>query len=154
VECYFHSKDTAGYFQVKENTIMRRIACVLLLLLALCGCAETAFNNIEICQEKCSLVEFYEENGVVHIICKVTLQNTTNEDVTVRISGVSQEDVTGGLLLNPSLSGMNVEDQSELFILKAGQYSEVLVDFCGEFAGTLQKQDRLVPDVIELEIVK
>lgn len=133
---------------------MRKMLCLLLACLSLVGCAKAAANDIKISPEKSSLIDFYEDDGVVHIICMITINNATNTDVTVRISGYSQEDVNNGLLRNPYLSGTNVEAQSEFFLLKAGQYSECVVDFCGEYAGNLQKKDRLVPDVIELEIVK
>lgn len=134
--------------------IMRRILSLLLLVFIMCGCANTTSNHIEICQGKSSLIEFYEDDGIVHIICRITLHNTTDEDQTIRIKGISQEDVDSGLLLSPYLSGLNAENQEELFRLNAGQYSEFLVDFCGVYAGILQKHDRLVPDVIELEIVE
>ena len=139
---------------MKSKRMMTCICLTVMVSIILSGCVNTTSNNIEICQEKSSLVEFYEDDGIVHIICRITLHNTTSEDQTIRIRGVSQEDVDNGLLLSPYLSGVNAEDHSELFQIKAGQYSEFLVDFWGEYAGTHQKEDRLVPDVIEVEIVE
>lgn len=133
---------------------MRKLLWLLLVFLSLVGCAKTDANDIKILPEKSSMIDFYEDDGIIHITCMITIYNSTNEDVTVRISGYSQEDVNNGLLRSPYLSATNVEEQSEFFLLKAGQYSEYLVDFCGEYAGNLQKKDRLVPDIIELEIVK
>ena len=132
---------------------MKRIICLLLLFFTLCGCTGRVSNGIEICIEKSSMINFYEEDGTVHIICKITLYNTTDKNVTVRINGFSQEDVDTGLLSNPYLSGINAAEQSDLFLVLAGQYSEFLVDFCGKYGGGIQKQDRLVPDLIEIEEV-
>jgi hypothetical protein len=125
----------------------------MMLISILCGCAWHVENDVVVCEDKSMLIDFHEEDGMVHIICLVTLNNKTNEDVTVKINGFSQEDVENGLLVNAHLSGINVENQSDTFLLKAKTYSEFLVDFSGEFAGVAQKTDRLIPDVVEIEIV-
>lgn len=133
--------------------MIKRTLCFLFLLFTLCGCMESDSNIVTICPEKSVLIDFYEEDGIVHIICSITLYNETNKDILVKISGFSQEDVNNGLLLNPHLSGINKENQSEFFLLKPYRYNEFVVDLCGEYGGNFQKADRLVPDVIEIEIV-
>lgn len=40
------------------------------------------------------------------------------------------------------------------FKLTPNGRSELTVDFWGEYAGILQKADRLIPDVLEIEIVE
>jgi len=43
------------------------------------------------------------------------------------------------------------ENNTDIFVIDANSCITVNVDFRGEYAGSLIKQDRLIPDIIEVE---
>jgi len=137
---------------MRKGQNMRKILSIILLLALLAGCSG-AQQEIILHEEESWLQEFYEADGTVHILCHLTVENTTEADKTVTIRGSSQADVKIGLLESPELIGMAPETQAETFLLKAGQTAILTVDFTGTYAGTLQKADRLLPGEIIIEEV-
>lgn len=133
--------------------VRKLLAILMMICILAAGCAKNS-EMVTICDENCFFSDFYEEDGIVHILCEVTLENAGNEDLTVTITGSSQEDVDGGLLTEPGLKGVDLDTGSEEFLIPAGQQVTVTVDFQGEFGGTLQKADRLIPDELEIQIVE
>lgn len=129
-------------------------AILIIFLLIFSACSENSPNAIEICKEDSMLVEYYEDGGVVHFICEIVLVNHSSTEQTVKLYGFSQEDVEGGLLLNPNLTGYNIENQSDTFHVNSNSRCKLTVDFRGEYAGVLQKADRRIPDVLEIEIME
>lgn len=95
-----------------------------------------------------------EMSAIVHIVCAIEVINHSSVDQTIQITGLSQEDVAGGLLVTSNLAGYNAENRSDTFQISANSNCVLTVDFCGEYAGVLQKADRLIPDVIEVTTVK
>lgn len=132
---------------------MKRVLCILLFVSVLCGCMHSASGDVSICRGKSTLIDFYEEAGIVHIVCSITVNNNSSEEIIVSIYGYSEDDVSVGLLEDAYLSGVNLENNTDIFTLKPQQKNELIVDFIGIFAGNFQKTDRLVPDGIEINIV-
>ena len=128
-------------------------ATIFILMLCFSACSIKEVESVEICTDKSMLIDFYEENGIVHFVCRIKLCNNTAENQMVKIRGISQEDVDGGLLVHPYLTGYNIDNQEDTFMIKANCNCEIVVDFRGEYAGVLIKKDRLIPDVIEIEII-
>ena len=126
---------------------------VAILLLSFYACANNEQKPVKICMDESVFCDFYVEDGVVHFLCQIKVINTSSENQTFKISGFSQEDVKIGLLIDDQLIGFNTEDQSDLFIVNADSSCVFNVDFRGEFAGIQQKTDRLLPNVMEIEIV-
>lgn len=129
------------------------VAIFLIVILCFSACSPEEVQSIQVCTDKSFLIDFYEENGIVHFVCRIELYNNTAENLMVKICGISQEDVAGGLLADPYLTGYNIEDQSDTFIINANGHCLIVVDFCGVYAGVLEKKDRLIPDIIEIEVV-
>lgn len=88
---------------------------VIIVFLAFSACSENNPSTIDICKEDSMLIEYFEDRGVVHFVCKIVLQNNTSAEQTIKLYGFSQEDVESGLLLNPKLTGYNVSNQSNTF---------------------------------------
>lgn len=130
------------------------IAFTITVLLVFSACSGNEPTTIEICKEDSTFIDYYEDSGVVHFVCKIVLQNNTSAKHKVKLYGFSKEDVDGGLLLNPKLTGYNIDGQNDTFQLDSNSRSELTVVFLGEYAGVLQKADRLIPDVLEIEIVE
>lgn len=128
------------------------IVIVLITVLCFAACSIKEFQKVEVCNDESMLVDFYEENGVVHYICKIKLCNNTSQSQVVKIRGTSQEDVENGLLSSPYLIGYST-DQSDTFIIDANSNCIAVVDFRGVYAGVFIKKDRLIPDVIEIEVL-
>lgn len=97
--------------------------------------------------------DFYVEGNAVHFICILEVQNICDQNMYIRITGRSQEDVDNGLLASPELIGNNVQTNDETFSIPASSTLKIEVDFSGTFGNTNQKADRLIPDVIEVETI-
>ena len=136
---------------------MKKGFLILYLLLAisfLAGCAQEEETAVTVIEDSAMYMDFYVEDGTVHIPCVISLQNTSDSEKTVKLNARSQEDADNGLLVDPQLTAVNLEDGGELFVIPAGKTVEFSVDFTGTFGGTLRKVDRLVPDEIIVEIVE
>lgn len=110
---------------------------------------EAQNTGIIIHEDRSMLVDFYQEDGIVHMVCKIELENPSASTQKFNIVGYSAEDVNTGLLLQPKLIGYN-EYNTELFVLEANSRVMVIVDFQGEYAGKLVKTDREIPNTIEI----
>ena len=128
-------------------------AVVFFVLLSFCGCGAQGQERVRILQDQSLLNRFYEENGTVHMLCTIKVENETKEAVEVTITAFSREDMIGGLLEDARMPGFNPERGDGYFTIPADSVTELLVDFRGTFGGKAQKADRLVPDVLELSVV-
>lgn len=126
--------------------------CVMLSL-SCCGDVKPDSNEILFCSDDSYLIDYYVDADNVHIICVVVLENRSNNDITVTINARSQEDVTTGLLTNADLTGFNSESSNQFFTVPAEKKQEYIIDFYGEYGGTNQKYDRLIPDELVVSIV-
>lgn len=134
---------------------MKNIALVLVILIVLncSGCLLLDRNLLSVDESHSMLQDFYVESDTVHIVCRITVINSADESISTTITGFSDEDVANGLLINPELTGINLENGTNIFTINAGDTVELLVDFQGEYAGNHQKYDRLIPDNISFSIV-
>ena len=130
------------------------IAIMLIVVLCISACSAPKQQSVEICTDESMLIDYYEENGIVYFICKIKLRNNTAENLMVKIKGISTEDVDGGLLENSSLTGYNLANQDDIFLISATSSAVFDIEFRGVYGGVLEKKDRLIPDVVEIEIVE
>ena len=124
---------------------------VVLTLVLLCGCGNAA--QVRLDEEGSSFSDLTVVDGQVYMTCTLVIENSTGEEVRVRIAASSPEDVAGGLLQSAELTGMDENLASDVFTLEEGENS-VEVVFVGAFGGTEVKQDRLIPEDITLEFVE
>ena len=136
-----------------------KLLCVTLALLLLasaggCGTAEDDAARLEtVAPELAHVVDdaswysdFSVQGDKVYITCVVTVE--CSEATELQIYGDFREDA-GKLLKNPLLLGQLGEDSNSLqstAALPRGQ-TELRVVFVGDFAGTDQKQNRLLPQL-------
>lgn len=90
--------------------------------------------------------EFYIKEDKVFFRCEITLENSSNEDEYVNLLANMQEDVDGGLLKAPIVTGYDETGKSEFFV-PAHSQKEFEVLFIGDFAGKEQKRNRDLPSI-------
>ncbi len=128
------------------------VAAAITVML-LCSCLNgTAQNGLELNKDKSRFDDFSVISNMVYMDCFLTIDNKGTEDVTVKISASSQKDVSAGLLKCADMCGFDEKLVSDTFVLSSGENSLVVV-FEGEFGGTEQKKDRLLPEDIQIEVV-
>lgn len=127
---------------------------VSLVLIHGCAYSPSTHNEIAIHYADSVFQNFYVENEVVHIICKITIENNSTSDAEVLLNAISDEDVGNGLLKKPEMCGIDTETGIPILTVKAGQLQEFIIDFLGEFGGNNQKYDHMIPDVLEIVMVK
>ena len=136
--------------------ILLSIGIALLLSALLAGCAEKAVSPL--CgNAECECIQLDEalsyfdsytiEDDVVSIKCALRLNNS-GEACRVRIKGFFPNDV-GKLLTDSPLDGYPVDSHAEdcVFNIQRGT-STVFVVFRGSYAGSPQKADRLLPEIV------
>ncbi len=135
---------------MRIKTALTLCLTIIISALSLAGCTNSKIrldkNNSHL------LGDFKVENGKVLFSCSLAVENLTDDDLTVKITAYSKEDVDGGLLKQAKMSGYCEDMISDTFKMKSGE-SSVTVIFVGDFAGRQVKHDRLVPDDIRFEIV-
>ena len=131
---------------------MKRILIMLaavgiLLLMASCG-QDSA--RVEICSDGSWLGGLYDHRGPGGLFCTVKIKNTGSEEQKINLYGDFSEDMAGGLLKTGRLIAHPADDPAGTVLsVLPGEHAYEVV-FTGEYAGTLVKQDRLLPP---LEIV-
>ena len=166
--------DTAGFhvpdlvfllFSYDDKEILMRslkkLFCFLLVV-TFCmesGCGVKVPAAIETISEEAIYVnrakswfgDFSVDGDVVYITCHITLCNAL-QDRTIRLYGVFPDDE--GILVTESVLPGFVTDELDSddnsFLLTSGEHS-FTVTFVGTYAGTQQKNDRLLPEILITE---
>lgn len=121
---------------------------ILLLLVSLGACKSADKGEVFVVREKSMLRNFKVEDGQVRFSCSVCFDNTDAHSQVISLIGNFTEDVKGGLVKERWIPGES-EMGEDIFLLPPGETTLELV-FIGTFAGTAEKQSRLLP---EIEIV-
>jgi len=121
--------------------------CIVCMLLCLFSCQS---NDINLNKEKSFFSDFEIENDKVYIYCTLFLENQSNSQEVVEIKALFESDAKNGLLKEENLYGYTVDENSKTFTLEQGE-NQIDIVFIGEYAGTPEKADRLLP---EIEIIK
>ncbi|MBQ6431435.1 MAG: hypothetical protein IJJ99_06150 [Oscillospiraceae bacterium] len=132
---------------------LKRTICVLLLLCIAASVAACASDKccVVLRKEDSWFSDFEVVGDRVQFKCLLCLKNTADRAQTVSVYGNFDEDVRGGLVKESRLLAHDTsEPMRTAFYISAGAEISVEVTFTGTFAGTMEKQDRLLP---ELEIV-
>ena len=135
----------------------------LLLVVTFCmesGCGAKVPAAIETISEEAVYVDrakswfddFSVDGDVVYITCLISLCNAS-QDRTVRLYGVFPDDE--GILVTESVLPGFVTDELDpddnSFLLASGEHT-FTVTFVGTYAGTQEKNDRLLPEILITEI--
>lgn len=100
-------------------------------------------QRTEIDRDESFFNDFWVEDGTVYIECNLTIKSTMDYDVYVEGHFPQDE---GKLLKERSIYACDKETESYRFKLVRGT-NKFNVVFVGEFAGTYQKNDRLLPSI-------
>ena len=127
--------------------IMKITIVVLLSVILIMGClAFYQYNNMFIIDEDSYHSHFYVKDDKAYIECVMVIESP--RDCDIRLLGTFPRD-EGKLLKYSSVFAYDLESGSDTFHLVRGE-NRFEVVFIGEYGGTYQKQDRLLP---EIEIV-
>jgi len=97
--------------------------------------------------------DFEVVDDQVLICCRVTIENPTTSDLSIRIIADFPDDVAAGLLADAQLFAVDSNTGEATFVIPANSRVTIDITFLGEFAGTAVKHDRMLPS-IEVIIVE
>jgi len=108
--------------------------------------SESALRGFEVIDQK------------VHVMCTITLESTFDEDKTVELAALMPMEVELGLLQAPKLyavqfrrirtaNGYIRDVEGSKLVVPAESQMDFNVTFIGDFAGTVKKQDRFLPEI-------
>lgn len=124
------------------------IIALTIILLCICSCWK---NEISIDNDESFYSDFKIEDDKVYIYCNVLVKNPGNDNEKISLSGVFENDKKSGLLKKELLNGYSDDCETTEFNLKRGD-NQIEVVFIGDYAGTNQKYDRLLPRIIINEL--
>ena len=146
----YHTNDKRG------NTMKKLIILVLLLCLTLVACGKTEPNKDEVYVDKegSFFSNFVVSDEKVYISCFVCIENNSNREKEILLIGTFADDYEHKLLKEKRLVATNLAEPNEIKLLvpPGGKYFDVV--FCGNHGGNMLKQDRLLPQLEIIEIVK
>lgn len=91
--------------------------------------------------------DFAVEGDQVTLYCRLDVVNASDHPCEISLYGDFADDVAGGLLKESRLPAHDVEDTTMTsFRLEPGE-NKFQVVFLGDFAGTAEKRDRLLPAI-------
>ena len=130
---------------------MRRAVLIILLVFAVGGSGiYLLLRNwpcITIDEDKSFFSDYYVEENIVKIKCYVTIKNTFHHTVKYELVAESQIDYERGLLAAPELYVEDANGGEKQYTISQNSEDSFYVIFTGEFGGTNEKQDRLLPDI-------
>lgn len=129
--------------------LMRKIVLLALaLVLVLSGCRPEPPVGVTVDEDNSFLRDFEIDDGKVYFYCWITLESACDEDRWVELRAQSPEDVAGGLLESPEMFS------SERFLVPAkGRVEYAEVTFVGQHGGGTTKLNRLLPDIIVVDVI-
>ena len=124
--------------------IMKITIVVLLLVVLVMGClAYLQYSNMFIIEENSYYSHFYVKDDKAYIGCVMVIKSP--RDCDIRLLGTFPRD-EGKLLKYSSVFANDPESESDTFHLERGR-NRFEVVFIGDYAGTYQKQNRLLPEI-------
>ncbi|MBR2861299.1 MAG: hypothetical protein IKB86_05630 [Clostridia bacterium] len=124
------------------------IASIVATIFCLCSCNQ---KNIYINTEKSFYSNFEVKDGKVYIYCSLMIDNFTESERKISLTASFKNDARIGLLKESVIEGYSIDTKTNVFYLRKGE-NRLEVVFVGEYAGTNQKYDRLLPDIQIAEV--
>lgn len=97
--------------------------------------------------------DFYVESGTVHMECLLKIINRSSKDIKFKLVAYSYEDSENGLLADPRMNGYDMEAQTYDLSIKAATTKAYNIDFIGKHFNANIKQDRLLPNKIQILVI-
>jgi len=104
-------------------------------------------KTLRINEEESYFDGFYVKDNKVFIKCEFSITNSNQTERAFHLFAMMDEDVKIGLLKDAKIYA--VDDRFNKKTFKVGAKSTLRIDvlFMGDFNGTYQKTDRLLPDI-------
>ena len=127
-----------------RNKIVISIIVSIIFILLLCKCiAYRQMDKLVLVENKSFHSIFYVRDDKAYIECELTLDSALERDI--KIQGTFPRD-EGKLLKNATIYAYDIETGVDTFHLVRGT-NKFTVVFIGDYGGTFQKFDRLLPDI-------
>ena len=131
---------------------MKRIVvfmCIVCMSVLLFSCQS---SGLQLDREDSFFSDFKVEGEKVYIYCTLFIENQSGSEKNVAFKASLDNDVKNGLLREAVIDGYAVDGSTTIFKLQNGE-NQIDVVFIGDYAGTEEKRDRLLPDIeiIEME---
>ncbi len=124
--------------------VIKIILVVLLLVMLSVGIiAYLHLSNMFILNEESYFSDFYVKDNKAYIECEMSIDSPRDCDIQLKGTFVRDE---GKLLKNATVFAYDTETGSDTFHMVRGT-NRFRVVFIGEYGGTYQKFDRLLPDI-------
>ena len=121
---------------------------ILCMMLCLFSCKS---NDVKLNEEKSYFSNFKIENDKVYIYCTLYVENKSVSQKVVEIMALFENDAQNGLLKEDAAVGYSIDKGENKINLYNGE-NQIDIVFIGEYAGTPQKSDRLLPEIVITEI--
>lgn len=118
------------------------------MMLCLFSCKS---NDVKLNEEKSYFSNFKIENDKVYIYCTLYVENKSVSQKVVEIMALFENDAQNGLLKEDAAVGYSIDKGENKINLYNGE-NQIDIVFIGEYAGTPQKSDRLLPEIVITEI--
>lgn len=134
--------------------IKRAFALTFLILMVFINTScsiYTAQNNstVSIVESGSWFNDYTVSDGKVYINCEITLQNTGESEQRIRMAAICADDVEAGLLKKEKIYAVDNNEEEKVFVIEANSqrtFKEVV--FLGEYGGTYQKSNKLLPEIV------
>lgn len=101
---------------------------------------------LQIITNESSYSSYYVQNDKVYINCTITIRNDTDETKKFSLCADMNDDFKGRLLKQAKIYAYN-NDKKAIYTLKSDTIQTYNVVFVGDFGGSLQKHDELLPQI-------
>ena len=123
--------------------------CIACMALSLFSCRSLC---IKLDEADSFFSDFKVEDDKVYIYCTLFIENQSDIEKNVALKASLDNDAKNGLLKEAVIDGYSVDGSTKTFKLQKGE-NQIDVVFIGDYAGTEERIDRLLPDIeiIEME---
>ena len=104
--------------------------------------------NLQLITEQgAGIHDFYIQNNKVYIVGGVSIKNNTSEMQKYSLTATSEYDHENGLIKSATLEGYDDSLESNEFTIAGNETQTFTIVFVGDYAGTPQKGNRLMPEI-------
>ena len=129
-------------------------AIIILLVSVLFSACGNSSQEILLNRDESFFSDFHVEDGFVYLECYISVSNKNKSDIEFEIYVDYADDVKTGLLKESTLFVCENIVDNQIYLINAGATEKFYCTFVGEYAGTLIKHDRNLPENITLMLLK
>ncbi|MBR6514843.1 MAG: hypothetical protein IKT46_08445 [Clostridia bacterium] len=125
--------------------IFIEILCIIFILSSFISCSNIEAKTANCCrliEDESWLSDVYIKNNSIYYSCYVTVKNTSDKNVTVKLIGDLKEEYDTGIIKETTLCAIN-DESSEYFNIPSNEKVSFDVVFIGTLQPDYQKYDFL-----------